>query len=44
MKGSILKFLGNGACLNPKFGNNSAYYYDKENKKLRCSAAELFYV
>lgn len=34
MKNSILKFLGAGACLNPKLGNNSAYHYDKENKRL----------
>ena len=34
MKNSILKFFGTGACLNPKLGNNSAYHYDKENKRL----------
>lgn len=25
-----LNFIGNGSCFNTNFGNNSAYYIDKE--------------
>ena len=29
-----LNFIGNGSCFNTDFGNNSAYYIDKEKKSL----------
>lgn len=31
---STLKFIGNGSCFNTAFGNNSAYYIDKEKESL----------
>jgi len=30
----MLKFLGNGSCFNTKAGNNTCYYYDKEDKHM----------
>lgn len=30
----LLNFIGNGSCFNTDFGNNSAYYFDKEKKSL----------
>ena len=29
-----LNFIGNGSCFNTDFGNNSAYYIDKEKKSM----------
>ena len=31
---NTLNFIGNGSCFNADFGNNSAYYIDKEKKSL----------
>ncbi len=30
----VLNFIGNGSCFNTDYGNNSAYYMDKEKQSL----------